>query len=251
MPGELLQRHLEPVRDRVRRVVGDDVAGLEAAVGVVGLLGLGGIDRGPARDIREREAGARDHAAAADRRDHGIESLDLLGELQRAGRLSRDHPGIVVGVDEVRPRLLLDLGEGRLPARGRRFALGDHAAIAAHGVLLRLRRGPRHHHIAGNAPPSRRVGERERVVARGMGGHAPLRRLLVEPEDRVRGAAHLEGGGLLEVLALEEQLRPRHRVDEGRGQHRRAVDMRPDALVRDLHVIEAGNVHGTVFGACL
>jgi hypothetical protein len=36
-----------------------------------------------------------------------------------------------------------------------------------------------------------------------------LRRHLVgQAEDRVGGAAHLEGAGLLEVLAFEEQLAP-------------------------------------------
>jgi hypothetical protein len=30
MPGVFLERHLEPVRDGLRRVIGDDVTGLEA-----------------------------------------------------------------------------------------------------------------------------------------------------------------------------------------------------------------------------
>src|SRR6476660_696777 len=37
VPGKLLQRHLKPVRDRVRGVVGDDVTSPETAISVVGL----------------------------------------------------------------------------------------------------------------------------------------------------------------------------------------------------------------------
>ena len=40
MPGAVFQRHLEAVGDRHRRIIGDDLAGLEGLVSVVGLLGL-------------------------------------------------------------------------------------------------------------------------------------------------------------------------------------------------------------------
>ena len=66
----------------------------------------------------------------------------------------------------------------------------------------------------------------------------PFARLLVgEAEDGVAGAAHLEGAGLLQVLALEEELGAGELVDEARGQDRRAVDVGPDALVRGQHVV--------------
>ena len=38
MPGEILERHLQPVGHGLRRIIGDDVAGLERAVGVIGLF---------------------------------------------------------------------------------------------------------------------------------------------------------------------------------------------------------------------
>lgn len=44
MPGQILERNLEAIRNSLGRVIGDDVAGLEAAVGIVGLFWLGGDD---------------------------------------------------------------------------------------------------------------------------------------------------------------------------------------------------------------
>jgi hypothetical protein len=47
-----------------------------------------------------------------------------------------------------------------------------------------------------------------------MGRHAPGRLRLVQTEHGVRGAAHLEGPRLLEVLALEEHLAAGQAVQE-------------------------------------
>ncbi len=185
VPGEFLERHLEAVGHSVGRVVGDDAAGAETAGGVVGLLGLGGVDLDVGGRGRKREAGARDHAAATDRRDHGVEPIHLPEQLARAGRLPRDHPRIVVGVDEVGPGRRLHLGERRLARGGRSLALGDLPAIGRDGVLLGLRRRARHDHMAGNAPSPGGVAERQRVVAAGMGGDAPPRLRIRQAEDGV------------------------------------------------------------------
>ena len=48
----------------------------------------------------------------------------------------------------------------------------------------------------------------------------------------VVGAAELERAHALQVLGLEEDLRAEQGVERGRGQHRRAVRERGDALVR-------------------
>src|SRR6185503_20749306 len=53
-----------------------------------------------------------------------------------------------------------------------------------------------------------------------------------ELRDRVVGAAELERAHALEVLALEEEARARHRVRGGRGQDRRPAGRAGDALVR-------------------
>ena len=57
VPGQLLERHPEPVRHRVRRIVGNDVPGAEASRGVIRLLGLGGVDLHLRCDGREGQAG--------------------------------------------------------------------------------------------------------------------------------------------------------------------------------------------------
>ena len=53
MPGQILQRHQQPVGDGLGRIISDDVARFEAAVGVIGLLGLGGDDPGFRRQRRQ------------------------------------------------------------------------------------------------------------------------------------------------------------------------------------------------------
>ena len=118
MPGVFLERHLETICHRLGRVVGDDVACLEAAIGVVGLLGLGGVDIHLRCDGRERQAGARHHAAAPDRRNDRGQALDLLHQLARTGGLSGDDAQIVVGMDKLGRRFRDDLGKDRLTRGG-------------------------------------------------------------------------------------------------------------------------------------
>src|SRR6056297_3041315 len=80
------------------------------------------------------------------------------------------------------------------------------------------------------------------MVARGMGRHAARRLLFRQAEDGVGRAAQLEGARLLEVLALEEQLRPGEVVEVFRLENMRPPDMRGDALVRRLHILPCRNV---------
>ena len=77
----------------------------------------------------------------------------------------------------------------------------------------------------------------------------PLFAVLVEPEDRVEAPRTLKAPAFWKFSHLKNSSAPVIALMKVEV-NRRAVDMRPDALVRDLHVIEAGNVHGTVFGAC-
>ena len=249
VPGQVLQRHQKTVGDGLGRIVGDDMPGLEAAIGVIGLFRFGRDHLRLRRQRRERQAGARDHAAAADRGDDEIEPVSILDQFLRARPLPRDHPGIVVGMDEIAPGLGLHPGECRLAGRGRGFAFGDLAAIAAHGILLGLRRGARHDHVAGNAPQHRRVAQAGGVVAARMGGHPGLRLRVRQPEDRVRCTPDLEGAGFLEVLAFEEELSPGQLVQIVRGPDRRAADVRPDAIVRIKHVLIGRDLHGGLLHA--
>ena len=56
VPGELLERHLETVRNRLRSVVGDDVSGFERAVSVIGIGRFCRIDFRFRCDVRKRQA---------------------------------------------------------------------------------------------------------------------------------------------------------------------------------------------------
>jgi hypothetical protein len=51
----------------------------------------------------------------------------------------------------------------------------------------------------------------------------------VRPKTAFDAPARLEGAGLLQVLAFEEQFGPGQLVQHARGHHRRAVNMGPDA----------------------
>ena len=62
-------------------------------MGVVRLLGLGRDDLDLGRQRRKRQAGARDHAAAADRRHDRIQPVDLLDQFLGRGR-NREAAGI-------------------------------------------------------------------------------------------------------------------------------------------------------------
>ena len=64
-----------------RSIIRDDVSCLEAAVGIVGLLWLGRDHLGLRGQGRECQAGARDHAAAANWRHDHVETVSLLHEL--------------------------------------------------------------------------------------------------------------------------------------------------------------------------
>eukprot|EP01023_Acetabularia_acetabulum_P066968 TRINITY_DN9132_c0_g1_i3.p3 TRINITY_DN9132_c0_g1~~TRINITY_DN9132_c0_g1_i3.p3 ORF type:complete len:238 (-),score=45.10 TRINITY_DN9132_c0_g1_i3:142-855(-) len=196
----------------------------------------------PGGDVGQGQAGARNHPAAANGCDHGIEPLDLIHHLARTGALPGDDPRVVIGVHELGPGFGLDLGKDRLARRGRRFAFGDDPAIAPDGGLLCLGGGARHDHMAGNAAPSGGIGQAQRVVPRRMGRHAFLGHLVGQPEDRVAGAAHFERAGLLEVLAFEEQVGPGQVVEIGRCQDRRVVDIGPDALMGRDHIVIGRNI---------
>ena len=231
----------------MRRVVLDDVPCLQGPRGVVGVLRLGGVDLRLRCDVRQRQAGARDHAAAPDRGDDDVERARVLHELQRARRLPGDHPRIVVGVNEVRARPVDEFLQGRLARGGARLAFDHRPAIPAHGRLLGLRRRPRHDDRGADSPPPRGVAEGQGMIARGVGRDAPLRLLVGQPENRVAGAPNLEGACLLEVLTLEEQVRPGQPIQVRARQHRCAMDVGTNPLARGLHIFKGGDVHGAVF----
>ena len=244
MPGQRPQADLEPVGDGLRRVVLDDAAGRQRAKGIVGLGRLGGIDQRAGGALGASQAGAGDHAAAADRCYDRIERARLVEQFHGTGRLAGDHPRIGIGMHQIGAVLGDDLGQRRLAGGGGRFAFDDLAAIAAHRGLLHLGRIAWHDDGRLDASPRGGIGQGLGVIARGMGGDTPGRLLVTQAKHRVAGAAGLEGTGLLQVFALEEQRGAAELVHELRGQDRCRMDMCGDPPACGGDIVEGGELQG-------
>src|SRR5690606_18341395 len=89
-----------------------------------------------------------------------------------------------------------------------------------------------------DAEPRRVVGDRLRVVAGAHGDDAAPPLVGGEREELVERAALLEGGGELQVLELEEDLRAREARERAAVDERRRFDGPGDAPRRRLHVGE-------------
>jgi hypothetical protein len=176
--------------------------------------------------------------AAPHRNHHRLRVGNLLDELEPDRPLSRDHDGVLEGVDERRARLVdvrLRGGEGVLEALAAHDQLG---AVGAAGLDLRHRRVLRHVDAGGNPRLPRGPGNGLAVVAGACRDHADGALVVVEQRDPVDGAADLEGAGPLEVLRLQPDVPPcdpRERLRAVDG--RLARDSR-DALTRLLDVSE-------------
>ena len=138
----------------------------------------------------------------------------------------------------------IPLERARISPEDRAFLFADgvyEALVARRGRLLsweeherRLRAG-----LAALRGGSRQRGA---VVAGRMREHAAPRLLLVERPHGVAGAAHLEGADPLQVLALEEERRPRRAVEARRGDDRRAPHEGRDARRGGLDVSVGGQL---------
>src|SRR6185312_12146856 len=162
---------------------------------------------------------------------------------------ARHHQQVVVGVDQPRAGLG-DQRSRRGLARGERgCAPGDPAAVALHGRALGLGTVVGHDDVGRDAAQARGARQRRGMVDRGMRGHAAARGLRRQGQHGIGGAARLEGADLLQVLALEEQLRAALRIERGAGQHRRATHPARDALARGRdhrpgEAVERGGIGG-------
>jgi len=74
-----------------------------------------------------------------------------------------------------------------------------------------------------------------------MRHHAPRRVSIRKRLHRVRRPAILKRADFLQVFTLKKNRRPRQRVDRAARHHRRAMNKRPDPLVRRANRLKIGN----------
>src|SRR5579884_1118823 len=152
---------------------------------------------------------AGDHATAAQRDQRRINALALSAQLYADGSLTADDMGIVIGGNVDQP-VLLRVGTG--------IFLGDNAivtvktqvrAITPDGLYLGWRRVLRHKYDAWHGESMQSESDGKAMIA-GRGRHYSSRPLLFwQREQRIHGSPHLERAGILEILHLQEDTRPR------------------------------------------
>ena len=144
-------------------------------------------------------------------------SRSLLRELEPDRSLAGDHARVLEGVHERRAGARDVLLRGRDSAFEARARQLDLASVGARRLDLRHRRVLGHEDRGGDARLPRGPGDRLPVVA-GARGHDARRALLRrERRDRVVRAADLEGARALEVLGLEQTVRPDRRENVSVG----------------------------------
>src|SRR5688572_24054654 len=106
-------------------------------------------------------------------------------------------------------------------SRGLRwFAESEAAAIAFDGADFRAGGVRGHYDVGWHTTESRGASNSGGMVAGRMGGHTALSGRVVEGKHRVDRPSRLECADLLEVLALEKQIRNRRRIEARARQHR-------------------------------
>ena len=93
------QRSAETVRNRVARIEGLQSAGSKRAVGVIRARGFAAENVNIGADGFCAQASAAQKAAAAYRRENGVEVRNFFEKLFRGGGLTCDDAVVVVGVD--------------------------------------------------------------------------------------------------------------------------------------------------------
>ena len=193
----------EAVGDRLHALHRDRRAGVERALHRI-RAGRLYADDSRARSLRRhRDRDPGDESAAADAHDEQISVGEVIEHLERARSVARDHPVVVVRMEEIRAVTVLYLLHERTETQHVRRE-HDLGAVAARRLDLRLRRGLRHRD--GDLRADRAAGVCDRLGGvPGAHRHDAVRALLRgEAEDRVHRAAGLERARPLEVLGLEE-----------------------------------------------
>ena len=155
------------------------------------------------------DGAAGQQAAAADRHHEHVEIRKILQQFQRQRALAGDDAGIVIGVDENQP-----LRRGQM--MGMRRGLGQHLPMQHHAGApgrgaRHLRRGGEFRHDDGRRHPEQMGVPRHRLgMIAGRHGDDPARRLIGRQQSQTVGRATLlEGARRLQIVELEDDLRPR------------------------------------------
>ena len=219
------ERRREAVGDRRDPLERHGLARCERARERRSTLGLDPDDAHAGAQVAQRDRGAADQPAAADRDDDRADVRDVVDDLEPERPLAGEHERVVERVDQDHAALVAH-PEHLLEGLERRVAQPQRlGAVGLRGVELQLRGGlPGHHHGRG-AGERRGVGDGLRVVARRDGDHAARVLVRRQRRDAVVRAARLERAGDLEELELEPQV-----VDAGRlAERARRLDGRvPD-----------------------
>src|SRR5438067_3788330 len=149
----------------------------------------------------QRHSNASHQATSPDRHEHGPHIGQRFQYFQPNCALARDHGGIVEWMIELQLALLLFLFEALLPlADGHEYDVGAVAADCLQFAHLGI---VAYHHDAGDTDRARGIGKGLSVVAGGQRDDSTIALLRGELENRIHGAAYLEGSCALETLRLE------------------------------------------------
>src|SRR5688500_3468528 len=119
------------------------------------------------------------------------------------------------------------------------FAFQPHGGAVHLRVLdLRIGRAARHDDGGRDSQARRMVGHRLSVVSCAHGNHAPRALGLAERQQLVQRPTLLERGGELQVLELQENLRPDEPRKRAAVETGRLLDRAGDALRRGADVVE-------------
>ena len=92
--------------------------------------------------------------------------------------------------------------------------------------------------MRGDPAQFRRARHRGAMIAGRMRCHSVPRGRIVERKDRISRPARLEGANLLKIFALKKQRCPARLIQPQARQHRRAIDVRANPLMRRTDFIE-------------
>ena len=162
---------------------------------------------------------AANQAAAANGHDKHVQFRVVRQHLQPDRPLTCHHMLVVIGVDQRQAARLDELADKFFAFIEIAAFKNDLGAVRAGARYFRKRRLRRHHDHCGNAHLAGVIGHRLGMVSGRHGDDSALPRFIGQRLHRDKGAAGLEGRGVLEVFKLQldlaaERGREHRRVDE-------------------------------------